>query len=247
MKTSLYTGDEAVEVVELSTEKLDFGGDLPAVDAYVEYSYLPFITRSNATCIGLAMPLSPQPASDRFTMPSTTSPGLLRKAPSASPRTSNNVNKDLLLPRSLGPYLTHLCPDINNADLQQFYAKHVPEAVGSNYTYISLDGGQNNQDPAEAGVEAALDAQYAYGLTYPIPETAWSTGGSPPWNPTPYTPTNTNEPYNTWLDAVLALKSEDIPKVISTSYGEEEISIPEAYGRRACNGFAQLGKSQKSS
>ncbi|KAH8830314.1 peptidase S8/S53 domain-containing protein [Flagelloscypha sp. PMI_526] len=102
----------------------------------------------------------------------------------------------------------------------------------------SVDGGLNDQDPALAGVEANLDAQYAFGLTYPIPQTAFSTAGRPPWNPTLHTPENTNEPYNAWLDYVLALKSKDIPKVI---YGEEELSIPPSYGKRACNSFAQLG------
>lgn len=56
-------------------------------------------------------------------------------------------------------------------------------------------GGLNNQTYAAAGVEANLDTQFAYGLTYPTPATFFSTGGSPPFIPDAITPTDTNEPY----------------------------------------------------
>ena len=87
-------------------------------------------------------------------------------------------------------------------------------AYGSNYTFVSINGkniqyyipattssltvcsgGMNNQTYAAAGVEASLDSQFTYGLTYPTPATFYSTGGSPPYIPDARVPTDTNEPY----------------------------------------------------
>ena len=56
-------------------------------------------------------------------------------------------------------------------------------------------GGQNPQNASQAGAEANLDVQFAFGLAFPIPSTFWSTAGSPPFKPDIGTPTNTNEPY----------------------------------------------------
>jgi tripeptidyl-peptidase-1 len=53
------------------------------------------------------------------------------------------------------------------------------------------------------------------------------------------TPTDTNEPYLDWLNYVLALNST--PQVISTSYGDDEQTVPQSYATAVCNGFAQLG------
>jgi tripeptidyl-peptidase-1 len=69
--------------------------------------------------------------------------------------------------------------------------------------------------------------------------TAFLTGGSPPFIIDLNTPTDTNEPYLVWLSYVLAQK--DLPYVISTSYGDDEQTVPYSYAKRACAGFAQLG------
>lgn len=53
----------------------------------------------------------------------------------------------------------------------------------------------NNQSYAAAGVEANLDTQFGFGLTWPTPGTFYSTGGEPPFDPDMLTPTDTNEPY----------------------------------------------------
>jgi len=127
----------------------------------------------------------------------------------------------------------------NIADLQLFYKDQVPAAVGTNFTLVSVDGGTNPQTPADAGDEANLDTQFAFGLSHPIPPTFFSTPGSPPFIPDDLTPTDTNEPYTTWLDFVLGQK--DLPLAISTSYGDDEQTVPKSFAQRACAGFAQLG------
>jgi len=55
------------------------------------------------------------------------------------------------------------------------------------------------------------------------------------------TPTDSNEPYLTWLQYVLAKNTSEIPQVISTSYADDEQTVPLSYARSVCNGFAQLG------
>ncbi|KAI0355318.1 tripeptidyl peptidase A [Trametes cingulata] len=127
----------------------------------------------------------------------------------------------------------------NIQDLQLFYADQRPEALNSSFKTILINGGENDQDPAEAGAEANLDTQFAYGLTFPTPGTFFSTGGRPPFKPDDLTPTNTNEPYSDWLDFVLAQPT--LPQSISTSYADDEQTVPVSFAKRVCAGFAQLG------
>ena len=71
--------------------------------------------------------------------------------------------------------------------------------------------------------------------SYPI----YSTGGSPPYKPDSNTLTDTNEPFLDWLNFIL--NQTTIPQTITTSYGDDEQTVPPDYAKRACNGFAQLG------
>ncbi|OCH92966.1 tripeptidyl peptidase A [Obba rivulosa] len=125
------------------------------------------------------------------------------------------------------------------ADLKLFYEDQVPAAVGTSFKVTSVNGGQNNQTESEAGDEANLDTQFAFGITFPTPATFFTTGGSPPFIPDIGTPTDTNEPYLQWLEFILA--QNDPPQTISTSYGDDEQTVPVNYATRVCNLFAQLG------
>ncbi|KAF5388189.1 hypothetical protein D9615_000690 [Tricholomella constricta] len=127
----------------------------------------------------------------------------------------------------------------NIQDLQSFYADQRPDALGSSFEFISVKGGLNNQTLSEAGAEANLDVQFAFGLSHPIPGTFYSTAGRPPFDPDVGTPTNTNEPYQDWLDFILSHPNP--PLSISTSYGDHEQTVPKSYAQRACKSFAQLG------
>jgi tripeptidyl-peptidase-1 len=129
--------------------------------------------------------------------------------------------------------------------LQQYEPKAVKGAYG--YKFISIDGGpqqDNGSTPAQLAAagnkEANLDAQTILGLTYPMPVTAYTTGGEPPQIPDAATgdPPG-NEPYLAWV--TYALKQKNIPQVISTSYGDDEQTVPIAYAKRVCSDFAQLG------
>lgn len=127
----------------------------------------------------------------------------------------------------------------NDADLQTFFQRFLPEAVGQTFTHVQVNGGGNDQN--DPGVEANLDIQYTEGLTTPTPNVYFSTGGSPPFIADDNTPTNTNEPYLDWLDFVLALPDDQLPQTFSTSYGDDEQTVPLDFAQAACDQFAQLG------
>ncbi|KAH8657214.1 putative Tripeptidyl-peptidase SED2 [Tricladium varicosporioides] len=135
-------------------------------------------------------------------------------------------------------------------DIYKFLEKYRPEAKGEAYTFKSIEiaGGPAAQSspltPEQANGddfvrEANLDAQTILGMTVPQPVYSYSTGGSPPFIPDLNTPTDTNEPYLTWVTYVMGQR--DVPQVISSSYGDDEQTVPEAYARRVCQQFAQLG------
>ncbi|KAG6888473.1 hypothetical protein C0995_008046 [Termitomyces sp. Mi166 len=125
----------------------------------------------------------------------------------------------------------------NRADLQTFFKNFRPDAVGSNFSTVLVNGGLDNQN--EPGVEANLDIQYTTGISFPTPNIYYSTGGSPPFISDDSTPTNTNEPYLDWLNFIL--NSTTIPQTITTSYGDDEQTVPQDYAVKVCNLFAQLG------
>ncbi|KAG5722083.1 Tripeptidyl-peptidase sed2, partial [Termitomyces sp. T112] len=57
----------------------------------------------------------------------------------------------------------------NFQDLQSFYTEQNPAAVNSTFQVVSINGGLNNQTLSQAGAEANLDVQFAFGLAFPIP------------------------------------------------------------------------------
>lgn len=61
---------------------------------------------------------------------------------------------------------------------------------------LCFAGGKNNQSYEAAGLEANLDTQFGFGLTWPTPGTFYTTGGEPIFNPDLLTGTDTNEPYS---------------------------------------------------
>jgi tripeptidyl-peptidase-1 len=145
--------------------------------------------------------------------------------------------------------LTNYLGEANNrSDIFIFLNKYRPEASAAayNFTVEVIANGDNQQTPdnstqlaAGKDLEGNLDAETILGMTWPTHLTAYSTGGSPPYVPDKLTVNNTNEPYLTWLQYIL--DQPDIPQVISTSYGDDEQTVPYSYATAVCNGFAQLG------
>lgn len=70
----------------------------------------------------------------------------------------------------------------------------------------------------------------------------YSTGGRGPLIPTTTDIfPSTNEPYLDFLTYVLNLTDSELPQTLTTSYGEEEQSVPADYALKVCNLFMQLG------
>ncbi|KAL1762764.1 peptidase S8/S53 domain-containing protein [Schizophyllum commune] len=125
----------------------------------------------------------------------------------------------------------------NEKDLTTFLKKYLPDAANATFKTVQInDGGNDQNDP---GVEANLDIQYTEALSYPIPNVYYSTGGSPPYNEDSQTPTNTNEPYLDWLEYIL--DQDDIPQTFTTSYGDDEQTVPQDYAQNVCDQLAKLG------
>jgi tripeptidyl-peptidase-1 len=145
--------------------------------------------------------------------------------------------------------LTNYLNEANNrSDVFLFLQKFRPEAAeaANNFTVVVIDNGDNQQTPNNAtqladgkDLEGNLDAETILSITWPTPLTTYNTGGSPPFIPDALTLTDSNEPYLTWVQFVL--EQENIPQVISTSYGDDEQTVPPSFATSVCNGFAQLG------
>jgi tripeptidyl-peptidase-1 len=130
------------------------------------------------------------------------------------------------------------------SDLALFEKNILPEAVGQNFSVVQFSGGLNAQNSSDDSGEANLDLQYIVGVSSPLPVTEFSTGGRGPWVADldqPDLADSGNEPYLEFLQGVLKLPQSELPQVISTSYGENEQSVPKSYALSVCNMFAQLG------
>ncbi|KAF8339518.1 peptidase S8/S53 domain-containing protein [Cantharellus anzutake] len=126
-----------------------------------------------------------------------------------------------------------------------------------------INGAINSQNISEAGIEANLDVQFAGGISVSYLTSAqWgfratqspleicfdgSTLSSkyiwsrPNTNRSISYEDNGNEPYDVFLTYLLRKKTKDLPQVLTTSYGEDEDTVPINYARRVCKLYAALG------
>ncbi|RDK47946.1 subtilisin-like protein [Aspergillus phoenicis ATCC 13157] len=108
------------------------------------------------------------------------------------------------------------------------------------FTVETINGGINNQENDPDG-EADLDVQNIVGISHPLPVTEYITGGSPPFIPDVETTTDENEPYLQYYEYLLAKTNDELPLVISNSYGDDEDTVPIAYATRVCNLIGLMG------
>ena len=144
---------------------------------------------------------------------------------------------------------TNYLGEVNDrSDAAMMLQRYRPEAAGAAYTFqkISIAGGPINDDlnatqlAARTGIEGALDTQAMLSIGWPTPLISYSTGGSPPFMADAFTTENTNEPYLTWLDYILS-QPDPLPGVVSTSYDDDEQTVPKDYAVETCKRLAQLG------
>ncbi|KAJ6452383.1 tripeptidyl peptidase A [Mycena vitilis] len=120
---------------------------------------------------------------------------------------------------------------------------YIPESIGSNYTLDIV----NITGPFTATIddEGNLDTQMAVQVAYPIPVTYYTTNAVPPYIPDQNQDgelPGANEPYLDFVDYLLGL--DNPPTVITTSYGDDEQTVPKDYANAVCQGFAKLGARQ---
>ncbi|KKA20298.1 Tripeptidyl-peptidase I [Rasamsonia emersonii CBS 393.64] len=128
--------------------------------------------------------------------------------------------------------------------LEEFLQTYAPNRVNANFTVQSINGGLNEQNSTADSIEASLDIQYGIALSYETPTVYYTTGGRGPLVPDlsePNIAASSNEPYLEQLHYLLGLPDEELPSVLSTSYGENEQTVPESYSNATCSLFAQLG------
>ncbi|GAB7351680.1 hypothetical protein MBLNU459_g2275t1 [Dothideomycetes sp. NU459] len=137
----------------------------------------------------------------------------------------------------------------NRSDTYLFLEQFRPEAKDAAYQFKFdvIKNGSTEQVStaaelaAKTDVEGNLDVETMLGIGWPTPLIAYTVGGSPPFKADNNTPTDTNEPYLDWLSYVLSTSDSDLAKVISTSYDDDEQTVPLSYAYRACAEMAQLG------
>lgn len=128
----------------------------------------------------------------------------------------------------------------NYADFESFIKDWAPEQSGKTNFSVELtdEHSSNSQVLSEAGSEANLDVQWGATLAYPVQPTFYSTSGRGKWIQDANSETNTNEPFELFLNHLL--HEQDIPAVLSTSYGENEQTVPVRYAKKVCKQYAAL-------
>ncbi|KAF8311049.1 tripeptidyl peptidase A [Clavulina sp. PMI_390] len=130
----------------------------------------------------------------------------------------------------------------NLNDLELFYETFLPQAANTTLTVKLINGANNSQNPADAGGEAELDVQWAGGVSWPIPNTFYSTyGRGQNTNPNISYEDNGNEPYDVFLTYLLSQPSSQLPQTLTTSYAEAESDVPLNYARKVCALYAAVG------
>lgn len=117
----------------------------------------------------------------------------------------------------------------NQADLTTFLSILRPDLANATFSTQLINGGENPQDPDEAGLEANLDIQYTVGVATNVPVVFISDGfeGNS----------------DIFLDLALYLLSQapNQTKVLTTSYGSNEEFFSPIEADMLCTAFAALG------
>jgi tripeptidyl-peptidase-1 len=145
-------------------------------------------------------------------------------------------------------------------DLDRFIQRFAPSLAGKTFEVQSINGkmqslprytqltfldGPFPQNSTANSVEANLDIQYTAGLVSPKIATTFYTvpgrGLLVPDLDQPDEDNNSNEPYLDFFTYLVGLEDEELPQVLTTSYGETEQSVPAEYAKKVCDMIGQLG------
>ncbi|OAL30336.1 hypothetical protein AYO22_01533 [Fonsecaea multimorphosa] len=113
------------------------------------------------------------------------------------------------------------------------------------FSIVPINGGVSDQQGVNKTAEGNLDVQYAVALARGTPVVYYSTAGRAPMladldQPTP-SQNGSNEPYLDQLHYLLSLNNSDLPDVLTTSYAEDEQTVPFDWATEVCLAFSFLG------
>jgi tripeptidyl-peptidase-1 len=124
-------------------------------------------------------------------------------------------------------------------DWEKFASIFSPKAVGSTFQVTSINGAVVDQNSTEDSGEANLDIQYTLGLV--APKIATRFFYTPGYGPEIPVQGEDNEPYLDFFSYLLGLDDDELPDVLTTSYGENEQNVPAEFAKKACDMIGQLG------
>jgi tripeptidyl-peptidase-1 len=109
-------------------------------------------------------------------------------------------------------------------DLSKFFGHFFPNFPHDSLVRSMEDDTAEN-DPENPGPETAVDVQYIMAIGLGVKTELFYTAGRAPDNAE-------NEPFLEWLFNMNAKSDEEIPYVVSTSYGDDEATVSHAYAKR---------------
>lgn len=129
----------------------------------------------------------------------------------------------------------------NQPMVRDFLVAHSPRRSDAsyspdyNFTVVSINGGNTTNEGS--GGEALLDTLYTMPFAQPLPVSYLSTGGrgqfiGPNGTDLTNTSANFNEPWLEFLQYLLEAEDEELPKVLSVSYTDDEQATPRPYALR---------------
>ncbi|KAG6004965.1 hypothetical protein E4U21_000588 [Claviceps maximensis] len=128
--------------------------------------------------------------------------------------------------------------------LSRYIDDYAPHARGADFTVALINNGTNPQGLNYPSGEANMDMQIAVAMAYPVPVRFYSTGGAfHDFNPDLDISDRQQEYLEPWLEFVsymLRLPDQELPQVMSISYGVNEQAVPKPYAERICHMFGLL-------
>lgn len=119
-----------------------------------------------------------------------------------------------------------------NTDLQRFFSSEYPKGKGRKISRTRGDGADESHVGGQ--IEAELDTQYVMAIGGNVETEFWTFKGRVPNEPE-------NEPFLKFLTLLGETPDDEVPLVISTSYGEDEDSTDLDYAKRCNVEFQKAG------
>ncbi|EGR45082.1 uncharacterized protein TRIREDRAFT_123865 [Trichoderma reesei QM6a] len=130
-------------------------------------------------------------------------------------------------------------------ELDKFLHDFAPYSTNANFSIESVNGGQSPQGMNEPASEANGDVQYAVAMGYHVPVRYYAVGGENhdiiPDLDLVDTTEEYLEPFLEFASHLLDLDDDELPRVVSISYGANEQLFPRSYAHQVCDMFGQLG------